>query len=349
MNIEKIFPGVEFWNKDKLIDDLNAARKKLDNKIKMSETCETYLCGFLAGYNAKKICEKLGLEGDGKAIRTALSTEIYPYVRDILPHPNDLGERMELGLALSLLEQAGYKKYSSPPDSLENKVKLNADNPTMEDLENIIAEIREMTQDRSIRIQDIRRGCIELVLSGSPEGLKRLASLIESGELTEINGVRIISVESVVEPSKVVRLSNWWDNLVESGWSALEQVLSPQQSELATVRSNNVSNVSKGKLIDRTMLDGGFAVVLALKPEKLADGSFEIILRLYPTGELKHLPPGIELRMLYKDDDGNQVSTDTRAGSSDEWIELKFPGESGEEFGVEVVKEDISVIENFVI
>ena len=353
MNLQELFPGVEIWDIDRLISDLNTARNQLGEK-EMTKLHEYYLCGTLVGYSPSRIARELISKGiitrkpeqelpDGKAIRTALSEKIKDCVLYILKDADDLTKKMEWSRACFLLEKAGYKKVS------RLIITLDCINTNQLSLDNAIDKIGEIVQDKSIKIQDIRRGSIELVLSGSPEGLKRLASLIESGELTEINGVRIISVESVVEPSKVVRLSNWWDNLVESGWSALEQVLSPQQLELATVRSGNVSNVSKGKLIDRTMLDGGFTVVLALKPEKLADGSCEIVLRLYPTGELKYLPPGIELRMFYKDDDGNQESTNTRAGSSDEWIELKFPGESGEEFGVEVVKEDISVIENFVI
>ena len=173
-----------------------------------------------------------------------------------------------------------------------------------------------------------------------------MESLIKSGELTELNGIKIISAESAVESSRVVRLSNWLDNLVESGWEALEQLLNPRQLQFETIRSDNVS---KAKLIDRTMLDEGFAVVLTLKQEPLANNSIDITLRIYPAFEEAHLPEGIKMRMFCKDENGNQVSTDTQASSSDEWIQLHFTGESAEEFGVEIVKGDVSVIENFVI
>ena len=96
------------------------------------------------------------------------------------------------------------------------------------------------------------------------------------------------------------------------------------------------------------MLSNGFAVILTLKQELLADGSVNVNLRIYPADE-SHLPQGIKLRMFCKDEDGNEVSTDIQANSSDEWIQLNFTGESSEEFGVEIVKGDISVVENFVI
>lgn len=216
----------------------------------------------------------------------------------------------------------------------------------MDDFQNILDKIREMTQDKSIEIKDIRAGCIELVLSGSEEGLKRLESLVKSGELTEINGITIINAQKAVEASRVVRLSNWLDNFVESGWEALEQFLNPRQLEFETTRSGDVS---KGKLIDRTMLSSGFAVVLTIKQERLDNDSFNIVLRLYPTPENKHLPSGIKMQIFCTDKDGNQFDTSIKASSSDEWIQLDFQGETQEEFAVEIVKGDISVIENFII
>ena len=97
------------------------------------------------------------------------------------------------------------------------------------------------------------------------------------------------------------------------------------------------------------MLSEGFAVVLTLKQERLDNDSFDIVLRLYPTPENKHLPSGIKMRMFCRDSNDNQVVTDIKASSSDEWIQLNFKGETGDEFGLEIIKGDISVIENFLI
>ena len=349
MNLLELFPEAVTWNTDKLIYDINTARKRLENKGNISEMHKYYLCGILVGHNPKNICQILNLNGDGKSIRTALSTEINPYIRELLGYPETLQGHNFWGNARRELEKAGYKNTKSPSDSQDSsviKIKLDSDSPSMADVKNILDKIHEMTQDKSIEIQDIRKGCIELVLSGSNNDLKRLESLIKSGELKEINGVKIINVESIVEPNQVVRLSNWLDDLVESGWQVLEQILSPQQLQFETIRSDDVR---KGKLINRTMLSDGFAVILTLKQEPLSDGSVDINLRIYPTEEQMHLPEGIKLGMFCQDEDGNEISTDIQAGSSDEWIQLNFAGESSEEFGVEIVKGDISVVENFVI
>lgn len=351
MNLLELFPEAATWNLDNLISDINAARKKR-KKGELSETNKFYLYGVLAGHTPKDISIKLGLSKDGK-IRVALHEEINPDIQTILNYPNDLIEKMNWQRACVLLEKAGYKKNTLPPDSQDSsviKIKLDSDNPSMADLEIILAKIREMTQDESIEIQDIRRGCIELVLSGSPEGLKRLESLINSGELQDIAGVRIISAESAVEPNKVVRLSNWLDDLVESGWQAIEQLLSPQQLETVRSRITLESNATpKGKLIDRSMLDDGFAVYLTLKRTTLADGFVEITLQIYPTEGQTYLPYGITLRMFSSDEDGNEVATDMQADSEDKWIQLEFLGKPGEKFGVEIIKGNISVIENVVI
>ena len=348
MNLPELFPESTTWDMDKLISDINVIRNKY-KKRKLTETNQSYLYGALAAYNPKDIAHKLGLNGDGKTVRTAFSTEINPYIRELLNYPKDLEGSMNWQRAYVLLEKAGYKISKLPPncqDSSVIKIKLDSDRPSIADLETILAKIRIMTQDESIEIRDIRKGCIELVFSGSSAGLKRLESLIKSGELTELNGIKIISAESAVEPSRVVCLSNWLNDLVESGWETLEEVLNPRQLRFETIRSDDIS---KGKLIDRTMLDDGFAVILTLKQQVLANSSIDIILRIYPAFEQAHLPEGIKLRMFCKDENGNEVSMDTQASSSDEWIQLHFTGKSGEEFAVEIVKGDISVIENFVI
>lgn len=347
MSLLEFFPEAATWNTCKLIDDINAARKRLDSKGNISQMHEYYLCGTVVGHNPKNICQILNLNGDGKSIRTALSTEINPYIRELLGYPETLKGHNFWGNARRELEIAGYKHVKLAPEQDYSviQIKLDSDNPSMADLETILAKIREMTQDESIKIQDIRRGCIELVLSGSESGLKRLESLIKSGELQEIAGVQVISAESTIEPNKIVRLSNWLDNLVESGWEAVEQFLNPRQLQFETIRSDDTG---KGKLIDRTMLSDGFAVILAVKQKPLADGSVNVNLRIYPADE-SHLPEGIKLRMFCRDENGNQVSTDIQANSSDEWIQLHFIGKPSEEFGVEIVKGDISIVENFVI
>jgi hypothetical protein len=353
MNLLELFPEATTWNLNQLIIDINAARQKLDNKGELSEMNKYYLYGVLVGHTPKDISHKLGLSRDGK-VRTALCDEINPYIHQILNYPNDLQEKMNWQRACVLLEKAGYKRNISPQssqDSSVTKIKLDSDNPSMADLEAILAKIRKMTEDESITIQDIRRGCIELVLSGSPFGLKRLEYLIKSGELQDIAGIIIISAESGVEPNKVVRLSNWLDNLVESGWQTLEQLLNFQQLEI--VRNTDIfrSNATpKGKLIDRKMLKDGFAVVLTVGEEQLDDGFVEITLRIYATDEQMYLSSGIKLRMFGIDENGDEFTIEKQADSEDEWVELPaFKGKVGEEFSVEIVKGDISVVENFII
>ena len=53
MNPLKLFPEAATWNTDKLIDDINAARKRLDSKGNISQMYEYYLCGTLVGHNPK--------------------------------------------------------------------------------------------------------------------------------------------------------------------------------------------------------------------------------------------------------------------------------------------------------
>ncbi|NJL79953.1 MAG: hypothetical protein HC836_32395 [Richelia sp. RM2_1_2] len=85
MNPLELFPEAATWNVDKLIIDINAARKKFHNKGELSERNKYYLYGVLVGHTPKDISIKLGSRDgkDGK-VRTALCDEINPYIQEIL-------------------------------------------------------------------------------------------------------------------------------------------------------------------------------------------------------------------------------------------------------------------------
>ena len=95
MNSLELFPETETWNMDKLIFDINAVRNKY-GKGEISPMHQDYLCGTLAGYNPKDIGALLGLSGDGKSVRTAFSTEINPYIRELLDYPSELSKSMNV-------------------------------------------------------------------------------------------------------------------------------------------------------------------------------------------------------------------------------------------------------------
>ncbi|MCG9893440.1 MAG: pentapeptide repeat-containing protein [Thermosynechococcaceae cyanobacterium MS004] len=68
-----------------------------------------------------------------------------------------------------------------------------------------IKYIQKLVNDPTIRIVSIEEGSIKLVLDGSPEGLKRIEALFESGRLTEVSGISVLDVH-FLDKDELVRL-----------------------------------------------------------------------------------------------------------------------------------------------
>lgn len=117
MNPLELFPEAANWKINELINGINNFREKFDHKGELSEMHKYYLCGKLAGYPNKDIAQKLNSSVNEGAIKTACSTEINPYIKELLEYPDDLEKTMSWQRACVLLEKAGYKNSELPSDS----------------------------------------------------------------------------------------------------------------------------------------------------------------------------------------------------------------------------------------
>ncbi len=123
----------------------------------------------------------------------------------------------------------------------------------------------------------------------------------------------------------------------ETRWSAAESLwnLDPENSDAGVKR-----------IKDLGMQLGGHAIalmvaILAWKPEEIA-----VLLRIYPLGNQVYLP--LDLQLIAMDEAGNTFS-EVISRSADNYIQLKFTGEPGEQFSVKIVYEEVSLVESFII
>ena len=73
---------------------------------------------------------------------------------------------------------------------------------------NILASILNEYGENTIVIEDIKPGSIKIFISGSSEDIERLKSLIQSGEISEINGFPVENIE-------ITKPKNKWDLIEE--------------------------------------------------------------------------------------------------------------------------------------
>lgn len=132
-----------------------------------------------------------------------------------------------------------YKSVSKNPEkdkTLKYQLKLNGKikDMTVQDCDAISTVVRQISQDFTMTIVEIKEGCIAVVFEGSWEGFQRIEALFKSGEITQLSGFSIIEVSLVTTQSEPVEsaekrwvdLSQWlqrnvvepFRNIIDSGW-----------------------------------------------------------------------------------------------------------------------------------
>ena len=66
-------------------------------------------------------------------------------------------------------------------------------------LEAIVILLREISGDDSIQLIDLQEGSIKLIVEGSEEGLKHIEELFASGELKELEGLKVEEINTLTE------------------------------------------------------------------------------------------------------------------------------------------------------
>jgi hypothetical protein len=140
----------------------------------------------------------------------------------------------------------------------------------------------------------------------------------------------------------LVNLSQWFENVFEVGWQAVEALLDTQPTELAfNFRS---PEVRRCKLVELETPGQSVAMIVALTGQ--SEQEMAISVEVQPTKGQSYLPSNLQLMLL--DEDGEAVM-DVHTRSENKNIQLEFSGEQGDRFGVKVAVGEVSVTENFVI
>jgi hypothetical protein len=144
--------------------------------------------------------------------------------------------------------------------------------------------------------------------------------------------------------SPLVNLSQWFENIFESGWQALEALVHIEPTEELAFSFRGAAQVKRSKLIELGTPGQSVAMIVALTEE--SEQEIDISVEVRPPQGQTYLPSN--LRLIVLDEDGEAV-IDTHARSDSKTIQLEFGGEPGDCFGVKVTLGDVSVTENFVI
>ncbi len=157
-------------------------------------------------------------------------------------------------------------------------------------------------------------------------------------------------------PAKtLVNLSQWLTGVFNTSWQTLESLsnqpeLRPgyafRNSEIVDRTQEGDSLTKRGKLIDLGIQIANQPVMLIVEIRPDTDSQTSVRLQVHPTGNNSYLIPGLQLTVL---DRSGAVFLESQARSADNYIQLQFKGEPGEQFSVKLGLNDASVTEHFVI
>ena len=154
-----------------------------------------------------------------------------------------------------------------------------------------------------------------------------------------------------------VNLSQWLENVFDSGWQTVEALLKPAQPSLAfsfrsvdlaektTLPPSNAS-IRRAKLVDLGMQLDGQPVAMLVELTPQSQHKTDILLQVHPTGSQTYLPPLLELIVL---DTSGATFLKAQARNADNYVQLEFSGNCGEQFRVKVALGDMSITEDFAI
>ncbi|KAB8316235.1 DUF1822 family protein [Tolypothrix campylonemoides VB511288] len=219
-------------------------------------------------------------------------------------------------------------------------------------LEAIVQHLQKLLDDGSITLRRIEEGCMELIFDGSQKGLEKLDALLKSGQLTDIHGISVKDVQGVDSDvslhQRVVNLSQWLQNGIDTGWQTVEEVLGIQRANLIfAARSAPPSvGVVRAKQINLGIQPNTQLVDLIVDVIPETNQEIGISLQVHPIDNQIYLPQGLKCSVL---DTSGEVVLESQARNADNWIQLDIGVEPGDQFTIKITLENALVTQNFTV
>ncbi|MEG4108243.1 DUF1822 family protein [Microcoleus sp. S13_C5] len=220
--------------------------------------------------------------------------------------------------------------------------------------EAIIAHLKNVVGDVEMTLEEIKAGSVLLYLSSSPEDSEVLKWMFKTGQIPDLLGFPVLDVrlETVSEVALIphsIKLSQWFQNVIEPGWQTVEEILGTQPSFCfrSAVDRDLVEEVRCAKVIDLGIRVASHLLALLVGVTPESNEKFDISLQVYPAIGQTYLPPNLQLILL---DESNEVLFQVKSRQTDNLIQIpSISGSTGDCFSVKVALENTTITENFVI
>jgi len=204
-------------------------------------------------------------------------------------------------------------------------------------------------------VRSDRIGYIAVEIAASQKEAKFLG-FVKKSDREQVAVSELESIENLLEyleEFKPVNLSQWLQNVFDSGWHTAQTLFeskpelqfafrSPQVVESRASADVNLP-VKRGKLLN--LERGKEQVALFVELMTTEEPDIDISVEVYPTNGQTNLPNDLQLMVL---DDEGETLMHARANKTENLL-FELSGEPGEHFTVKLALGDFSVTEDFLI
>lgn len=164
-------------------------------------------------------------------------------------------------------------------------------------------------------------------------------------------------LQNPIADNSLVNLGQWFNNIFNREWQAIESIFSPESLNLALgFRNANTPNfdesnlsiedngVTRAKTIDLGVQLGDRKIILLIKLVPETNNNIGVILQVHPQQNELYLSENLQLKVL---ETSGSVFMEVQARSQDNYIQLQFSGQFEEIFIVEIALENLSFSQKF--
>ena len=152
------------------------------------------------------------------------------------------------------------------------------------------------------------------------------------------------STRQVIQPAN---LSQWWQNVFEAGWQAIEDLFAPQPNLAFNFRQGESTQAQVRRVKQIQLGDQFPAVLLVMILETEADERTRIWVQIHPQSGETYLPANLKLEQLSMSGEALQS---VQAGDASNYIQLRrFKSSPGMQFRLQVAIADTFTYEDFIV
>ena len=149
-------------------------------------------------------------------------------------------------------------------------------------------------------------------------------------------------LEPIEQLQHKVNLRQWFADIFTPDWQPVDLILAGRITRsLAT--ANPTTTITRGKTIQWQLNSLSAEIILVLQITQQSSQAIDLCLQLYPGGDSNYLPAGLLVEII----DENQSCMSARAKDTDDWMQLEFTCQQGEQFAIAMQLEGVSIVEYF--